>query len=159
MDKAEIKVLLVEDDDVDIRVVKREFAKHKLTNPIVVAHNGVEALEILRGTPEKPALEKPYHVLLDRNMPKMSVHDFLEELRADPDLHHTIVFVLTTSNDQADRMAAYEKHAAGYLLKHDAGKVFSHHIPMFENFLASVQFPITMSTSTVPWELHPIEQF
>ena len=159
MDKPEITVLLIDDDDVDVRVVQREFAKHKLSNPIVVAHNGVEALEILRGTPEKPPLEQPYLLLLDLNMPKMSGLEFLEELRADPDLHHTIVFVLTTSNDQADRMAAYEKHAAGYLLKHDAGRVFSHHLPMFENFFASVQFPITKSTSTVPWELHPIEQF
>ncbi|MDC0934660.1 response regulator [Pirellulales bacterium] len=159
MDNPVISVLLVDDDDVDVRVVKKEFARHQLTNPIVVARNGVEALEILRGTAEKPALEKPFLILLDLNMPRMSGLEFLEELRADPDLHHTIVFVLTTSNDQADRMAAYSKHAAGYLLKHDAGRVFSHHIPMFENFLASVQFPITRSTSTVPWELQPVEQF
>lgn len=159
MSDSKVKILLVEDDDIDVRVVKRDFAKRQLTNPIVVAQDGVEALEVLRGTPDRPALEMPYLVLLDLNMPRMTGLEFLREIRADPVLKHTIVFVLTTSNDQADRMAVYEQHAAGYLLKHEAGKLFQDHIPLIENFLNSVKFPEMRSTSTVPWQLHPIEQF
>ena len=157
--QSEVKVLLVEDDDIDVRVVERDFAKRNLTNPIIVAQDGIEALEILRGTPDRPALETPYLVLLDLNMPRMTGLEFLRELRADPSLHRTIVFVLTTSNDQADRMAVYEHHVAGYLLKHEAGKLFQDHVPLIEHFLRSVKFPEMQSTSTVPWQFQPIEQF
>src|SRR5688572_22141817 len=93
--------------------VRRAFAKNKLTNPIHVAQNGLEALEILR----QGKLPARHLVLLDLNMPKMNGIEFLRELRADPALSLTSVVVLTTSNEERDKVEAYKLNVAGYLLK------------------------------------------
>jgi CheY-like chemotaxis protein len=108
-----LEILLVEDDAVDVMNVRRAFAKNKLTNPIHVAQNGIEALEMLR----KGSLPARHLVLLDLNMPKMNGIEFLRELRADPALHATSVVVLTTSNEERDKVEAYKLNVAGYLLK------------------------------------------
>jgi len=136
-----VRILLVDDDDVDVRVVKRAFEKHGLKNSITVAHDGIDALAKLRGEGDTPPLEQPLLVLLDLNMPRMSGLDFLTELRSDPKLSRTIVFVLTTSNDERDRMAAYDQHISGYLLKCETGRDLKNYIPMIERFLATVKFP------------------
>jgi CheY-like chemotaxis protein len=105
--------LLVEDDAVDVMNVRRAFAKNKLTNPIHEAKNGIEALDILR----KGRLPPRHLVLLDLNMPRMNGIEFLRELRADPELQNTSVVVLTTSNEERDKVEAYKLNVAGYLLK------------------------------------------
>lgn len=109
-----LNILLVDDDEVDVMNVKRAFAKANITNPVFVATNGLEALEQLRdGTvPRGKRL-----VLLDLNMPKMNGIEFLKALRADPELLPTCVVVLTTSNEDKDKVAAYNLNVAGYLLK------------------------------------------
>ena len=109
-----LNVLLVEDDDVDVMNVRRAFKKGNITNPLFVAGNGVEALEMLRrgDLPKSRRL-----VLLDLNMPKMNGIEFLRELRADPELGPTPVVVLTTSDAERDKVEAYNLHVAGYLLK------------------------------------------
>jgi CheY-like chemotaxis protein len=136
-----INILLVDDDDVDIRVVIRALKKQKLGNPVFVAHDGAAALAHLRGEDGKPGLTGPVLVLLDLNMPRMNGHEFLSEIRSDPKLAKTIVFVLTTSNDERDRCAAYERNVAGYLVKSKAGRDLMNHIPLLEQFLLSVRFP------------------
>ena len=108
-----LEILLVEDDAVDVMNVRRAFTKNKLTNTIHEAKNGLEALELLR----KGTLPARHLVLLDLNMPKMNGIEFLRELRADPDLKATSVVVLTTSNEDRDRIEAYKLNVAGYLLK------------------------------------------
>jgi hypothetical protein len=114
-----INVLLVEDDEVDVMNVKRAFKKNNITNPLYIATNGVEALTMLRGVdgnpPTVPAQRRL--ILLDLNMPRMGGIEFLQELRADPDLKSTPVVVLTTSNQDQDRVEAYNLNVAGYLLK------------------------------------------
>jgi CheY-like chemotaxis protein len=109
----ELEILLVEDDALDVMNVRRAFKQNKLTNPIHVAQNGLEALELLRNG----ALPARHLVLLDLNMPKMNGIEFLRELRADPNLQSTSVVVLTTSNEDRDRIEAYKLNVAGYLLK------------------------------------------
>jgi len=109
----EIAILLVDDDSIDVMNVKRAFAKNKLTNPIHEARNGIEALEILR----RGSLPARHLVLLDLNMPRMNGLEFLRALRADPALRSTSVVVLTTSNEERDKVAAYDLNVAGYLLK------------------------------------------
>ena len=113
MSEKPLEILLVEDDAVDVMNVRRAFAKNKLTNPIHVAQNGLEALEILR----QGKLPARHLVLLDLNMPKMNGIEFLRELRADPALSLTSVVVLTTSNEERDKVEAYKLNVAGYLLK------------------------------------------
>jgi CheY-like chemotaxis protein len=108
-----LEILLVEDDAIDVMNVKRAFKQNKLTNTIHEARNGLEALAILR----KGNLPARHLVLLDLNMPKMNGIEFLRELRSDPQLKATSVVVLTTSNEDRDRIEAYELNVAGYLLK------------------------------------------
>ena len=124
-----INILLVEDDEVDIMNVKRAFMKNKITNPLFIARNGIEGLDLLRGANgAEPIYPLPKIILLDINMPKMGGLEFLAELRKDPKLHGISVFVLTTSNEESDKMTAYNLNVAGYIIK----PIF------FENFVNAV---------------------
>jgi CheY-like chemotaxis protein len=109
-----LNILLVEDDEVDVMNVRRAFAKSHIMNPLFVAGDGVEALEKLRRgeVPKNRRL-----VLLDLNMPRMNGVEFLRELRQDPELRATPVVVLTTSNDDRDKIEVYNLNVAGYLVK------------------------------------------
>ncbi len=109
-----LNILLVEDDEVDVMNVRRSFKKNNISNPLYLAGNGVEALEMLRNG-SVPAQNRL--ILLDINMPKMNGIEFLRALRADPALRSSPVVVLTTSNDDKDRMESFELNVAGYLLK------------------------------------------
>jgi CheY-like chemotaxis protein len=114
MNEKMLNILLVEDDDVDVMNVQRAFQKNRIMNNLIVAGDGVEALRMLRdGTvPEGRRL-----ILLDLNMPKMNGIEFLRELRADPKLRALSVVVLTTSDEEKDKVDAYKLNVAGYLLK------------------------------------------
>lgn len=109
-----LNILLVEDDQVDVMNVKRAFERNRILNPLQVASDGIQALEMLRNG-EIPMSRRI--ILLDLNMPRMNGIEFLRELRADPELRLTPVIVLTTSNDERDRVEAYNLNVAGYLLK------------------------------------------
>lgn len=123
MQHDDVTFVLVEDDDVDVIVLKNSFKRLKINNPIAVARDGVEALELLRGTDDAEPLEGPYVVLLDLNMPRMNGIEFLEEIRKDPKLASTIVFVLTTSDDERDKLSANNNDVAGYIVKsNDTGQ-------------------------------------
>ncbi|MFO0610763.1 MAG: response regulator [Polyangiales bacterium] len=109
-----LNILIVDDDDVDVKNIQRAFKKANIANPTWVAGNGLEALELLRGdaVPSRNRL-----VLLDLNMPRMSGIEFLREVRKDPELAALSVVVLTTSNEDRDKVEAYRLNVAGYLLK------------------------------------------
>jgi CheY-like chemotaxis protein len=109
-----LNILLVEDDDVDVMNVQRAFRKNNIANPLYVAGNGIDALAMLRDG-KVPSTNRL--VLLDLNMPRMNGIEFLRELRADPALSMTSVVVLTTSNEDRDKIDAYRLNVAGYLLK------------------------------------------
>jgi hypothetical protein len=114
-----VNILLVEDDEVDVMNVKRAFKRNRITNPLYVAGNGLEALKMLQGDeatpPEIPDTRRI--ILLDINMPKMNGIEFLQELRKDVRLAMTPVVVLTTSDEDQDRIEAYKLNVAGYILK------------------------------------------
>ena len=119
MEERIINILLVEDDEVDVMNVKRAFRKYKITNPLFIAGNGIEALSMLRNS-DPSALEVPKSrrlILLDLNMPKMNGLEFLQELRQDEELKRSPVIVLTTSDEDKDRIEAYNLNVAGYILK------------------------------------------
>lgn len=113
-----LNILLVEDDEVDVMNIQRAFKKNNITNPLYLASNGVEALSILRGTDLKLNIPQVRRlILLDLNMPKMNGIEFLKELRADEELKTIPVIVLTTSNEDKDKVEAYKFNVAGYILK------------------------------------------
>jgi CheY-like chemotaxis protein len=114
MNERMLNILLVEDDEVDVMNVRRAFQKNNIANPLFVAGDGEEGLAKLRSG-EVPRERRI--VLLDLNMPRMNGIEFLRELRADPALASTTVVVLSTSNDERDKVDAYNLNVAGYLLK------------------------------------------
>jgi CheY-like chemotaxis protein len=109
---------------------------------VVEAHNGIEALEHLRGQNGREKIPTPHLVLLDLNMPRMGGLEFLDELRDDDELRNTIVFVMTTSAAEEDRARAFNKNVAGYVLKHRSGQSFLEAIAMLEHYWRVVEFPV-----------------
>jgi len=98
--------------------VQRAFQELRVLNPIHVARDGVEALELLERTGED-ALPRPLVMLLDLNMPRMNGLELLKEVRSKEELRETTVFVLTTSDGDRDRKAAAGYNVAGYVVKSD----------------------------------------
>lgn len=130
-------ILLVDDDDIDAKTVERAFKKLRIANPIIRAKDGVMALELLRdGT-----VPSPYIILLDLNMPKMGGLEMLEELRRDEILNNSIVFVLTTSKDDEDKVAAYNKNIAGYILKDKVQNGFDGLVKLLDCYWRIVELP------------------
>jgi CheY-like chemotaxis protein len=136
-----VTILLVDDDKVDAMAVKRSFCALGIDNPVVEAHNGIEALQCLRGENGYPQVPSPYLILLDLNMPQMGGLEFLAELRGDPALRQALIFVMTTSAADDDRTRAYEKNVAGFVLKHRPGRSFLDALSMFEQYWRVVDFP------------------
>lgn len=119
MEDKTINILLIEDDEVDIMNVKRAFKKNNIRNPLYVAENGLQALSLLRSQNGQLTLfpKQRRLILLDLNMPKMNGLEFLQEIRDDPDLRGIPVIVLTTSDEDRDKVEAYKLNVAGYILK------------------------------------------
>jgi CheY-like chemotaxis protein len=133
-----LNILLVEDDEVDVENVRRAFRKNNITNPLWTAGNGVEALEMLRNgvVPAQRRL-----VLLDLNMPRMNGLEFLHAIRRDPALSSLPVVVLTTSNDDRDKVEAYHLNVAGYLLKPVSFLGFSELMSTLNKYWTLVELP------------------
>jgi len=130
-----VTILLVEDDEVDVKALKWAFDKLKVANPLVIASDGVEALEMLKDLP------RPYLIITDINMPRMNGIEFLRKIRASENYRDSIVFVLTTSNDEQDKIDAYDLNVAGYMLKTDMGTSFTRAISLIDNYWKVVEFP------------------
>jgi CheY-like chemotaxis protein len=138
MSNSSLNILLVEDDEVDVMNVRRAFEKNHITNPLFVASNGLEGLEKLRSG-EVPQGRRI--VLLDLNMPKMNGIEFLRELRSDPALAPTPVVVLTTSNNDRDKIDAFNLNVAGYLLKPVTFAEFSDLMVTLNKYWTLVEMP------------------
>ena len=119
MEEQKIHILLVEDDEVDVMNIQRAFKQNNIVNPLYMAGNGLEALAILRGKGKiEPVMPQARRlILLDLNMPRMNGIEFLRELRQDENLRSIPVIVLTTSNEDRDKVEAYNLNVAGYILK------------------------------------------
>ncbi len=137
-----INVLLVEDDEVDVMNVQRAFKKNNITNPLYLASNGLEALSILRGSNKQINIPQARRIiLLDLNMPKMNGIEFLRELRADEQLQSIPVIVLTTSNEDKDKVEAYKLNVAGYILKPVTFSNFVETVATMNKYWALVEIP------------------
>ena len=117
MKPTEITVLLVEDDSIDVMNVQRAFSKNNITYPLHIAHNGIEALNLLRGTNGKPRMPLPKVVLLDINMPRVSGFDVLGAMKSDPALCMIPVVMLAGTLDPQKVQKSYELGANAHLVK------------------------------------------
>lgn len=107
-----LKILLIEDDMIEVMKMKRTISSLKLNHKIIEANNGEEALNILRKKDELPDV-----ILLDLNMPKINGIEFLKILKEDDVLKYIPTIILTTSSNQKDLLECYEIGVAGYVLK------------------------------------------
>jgi CheY-like chemotaxis protein len=134
-------LLHVEDDDLCLMGLKRAFKAAKIANPISFAHDGIDALDMLRGTNGRTRLPRPYLILLDLNMPRMDGIELLKELRSDDELKKSIVFIMTTSDADEDKVNAYNLGVAGYILKTNAANAFLEATLLLNTYWRVVEFP------------------
>ena len=106
-------ILLIEDDEIDIKSIKRAFSELGIRNPLHVAHNGEAALEYLNKNKNNP----PGLILLDLRMPRMNGIEFLKILKKESDFKFIPVVVLTTSNEEEDKLESFRHGVSGYMMK------------------------------------------
>ena len=106
-------LLLVEDDQVDVMTIRRALKEIHVVNPVVHLENGEEALAYLRD----PGKERPCIILLDLNMPIMNGIEFLQVVKQDELLRRFPVIVLTTSQEEHDKLNSFNLGVAGYMAK------------------------------------------
>lgn len=113
-------ILLVEDNPDDEKLTLRALHKNKISNEVVVAHDGVEALEYLLGSGSHAgniSNPLPQVVLLDLNLPKLNGLEVLRRLRAEERTRLLPVVILTSSNEEEDRISGYALGANSYVRK------------------------------------------
>jgi two-component system response regulator len=112
-------ILLVEDNADDVALTLRAFKSHNITNPVIVAHDGAEALDFLFGPQggAPPTTELPAVVLLDLKLPKINGLEVLQRIRADQRTHLLPVVILTSSDEQRDLIDGYRLGANSYVRK------------------------------------------
>jgi len=136
-----VNILLVEDDEIDVKAFKRAFGKLNITNPLHVVRDGQEAWDYLTECFDRRDLHTPSLVILDINMPRMNGLELLQKIRGDERMRQLIVFMLTTSNDEKDKFKAYDLNVAGYMLKTDMGRGFQRAIELVDNYWRVIEFP------------------
>ena len=137
----DMTVFLIDDDDVACEAMERGLNKYDIHFDLITAQDGIEALQVLRHQHPEKKLEQPFVILLDLNMPRMNGFEFLEALRTDPKLSANVVFILTTSNDDKDRMRAYSKQIAGYIVKSRTGPQFRKLTNLLTDYRDAVTLP------------------
>ena len=110
-------ILLVEDNPDDVELTLRVLNNHHIANEVMVARDGVEALEILFGKPGQAPGRMPSVVLLDLKLPKLDGLEVLRRIRAEPATARLPVVIMTTSREERDVVASYELGANSYVQK------------------------------------------
>ena len=137
-----VNLLVVEDNEIDREALRRAFRRHGVAQPVIDVDDGVEALAVLRGERDA-ALRRPYLILLDLNLPRMNGLELLGELRRDPALADSVVFVLTTSRSDDDKAAAYGHNVAGYLVKGELGDGVRDLLELITAYCKVVELPVS----------------
>ena len=112
------KILLVEDNPDDVTLTMRALKSHNITNEVIVARDGVEAVDYLFGTKVRPATaELPAVVLLDLKLPKLNGMEVLQRIRAEERTRFLPVVILTSSDEERDLIDGYSLGANSYVRK------------------------------------------
>jgi two-component system response regulator len=110
-------ILFVEDNDNDAELTLMAFSRAGLATPLIRVRNGVEALDYLFGRSNHATSDLPAVVLLDLNLPKISGLEVLKAIRANERTKHLPIVILTSSNEDKDRLSAYDHSANSYVRK------------------------------------------
>jgi len=130
-------ILLVDDDDIDAMTVERAMRDLKITNQLIRANDGEQAIDYLRDRDNRT----PCLILLDLNMPRMNGIEFLKAAKDDDDLKMIPVVVLTTSHEQRDIVESFELSVAGYMVKSADYAEFSEIIRMINLYWTQCKTP------------------
>lgn len=133
----EVTLLLVEDDDLDAKIFIRSKHFQKLSNPIIRAHDGREALDLLLND----QVPSPYVILLDLNLPRLNGIEFLVSLRQSKKYNPSVVFVLTSSAADEDIKRAFEHQVAGYIVKHEKPDSVDTFVGFLGKYLSGSKLP------------------
>lgn len=117
IERSAIEILLVDDDPLDVRLTTEQLARSKVRNTVTAVGDGRAALAYLRREGEHADASRPDVILLDLNMPVMTGHELLEQLKADPKLRQIPVVVITTSDEDEDIARSYDLQANAYITK------------------------------------------
>lgn len=131
-------ILLVEDDTVDARTVKRALDDLGAATPLIHLTNGEEALRYLRNDQN----ERPCIILLDLNMPRMNGIEFLRAIKDEENLKTIPVIVLTTSREGRDVLDTFDLSVAGYVVKPVDYKRFVDTIRTIDRYWSLSQLPM-----------------
>lgn len=112
-----VDIFLVEDNPNDVELTLRAFKKAQVHNEIVVARDGQEALDYLQSCLTDPEKRLPGIVLLDLNLPRVSGHEVLKAMKADPNLARIPVVVLTASTREQDVLRSYDLGVSTFISK------------------------------------------
>lgn len=115
-----IPVLLVEDDEDDVRLTQRAFSKGRILNKLYVVGDGEEAMEFLKQRGryvDSSRAPQPGIIMLDLNMPRMSGREVLKKIKGDKDLQHIPIIILTTSDQESDVWECYKSGANTFITK------------------------------------------
>ncbi|HOF18607.1 MAG TPA: response regulator [Phycisphaerae bacterium] len=130
-----IRIMLVEDDPGDQKLIRQSILRQKLANDVCVMENGEEALEYLNACKAgDPNCAVPELILLDLNMPGMGGKEFLKRLKSDENLDTIPVVILTTSDSDQDILDTYKLHASGYIKKPVELKAFQEVMSTLEDY-------------------------
>ncbi len=113
-------ILLVDDNPDDVKLTMRALKKSNILNEIVVAGDGIEAMDYLLGTGKYAGRDiniKPQVILLDLKMPKLDGLEFLRRIRSDERTQPLPVVILTTSSEDRDKIESYKLGANSYIRK------------------------------------------
>ncbi len=139
-----IDILLVEDNEADIRLTQEVLTESKVQNNIIIARNGEEALACLRQQGKHRESPRPGLILLDLNLPLCDGREVLAEIKNDPNLRSIPVVILTTSKAEEDILKTYDLHANCYITKPVDLEQFVTVVSYIEDFwLAIVRLPKT----------------
>lgn len=137
-----VDILLVEDNAGDVRLTREVLKDSKVRNNLMVASNGVEALECLRKLGRYKDCPRPDLILLDLNLPIKDGREVLAEIKDDADLKRIPVVILTTSKAEEDILRTYNLHANCYVNKPVGLEQFCDVVKSLEDFwLAIVKLP------------------
>ena len=133
-----LNVLLVEDDPGDVLIAREAMAAGKLSTTLEVVTDGVEAIAYLRRENGFEDARRPDLILLDLNLPRMSGHEVLAEVKKDPDLRRIPVVVLTTSQAHEDIAKSYDLHASVHVSKPVDFDDFAGVVKQIDDFFGNV---------------------
>jgi CheY-like chemotaxis protein len=129
------RILLVEDEEADIVHFQRLCKRHHLTAELVIARTGDAALQRLR---HEGLSGGRWLIVTDINMPGLTGHELIEEIRNDDDLTSNVIFVVSSSDLPDDIEQAYARHVAGYIVKDPNGEQLSAGIAMLNQYVQAV---------------------